>query len=68
MADTETRSKTGPDGVVAVLKVQTHDDHMKNSPRRGNLWADWRGLLTRRLVEEPVKLTAGRIEGALLLL
>lgn len=31
VADTETRSKTGPGGVVAVLKVQTHDDHMTNS-------------------------------------
>ncbi len=31
LADTETRSKTGPGGVVAVLKVHTHDDNMKNS-------------------------------------
>jgi hypothetical protein len=31
VADIETRSKTGPGGVVAVLKVQTHDDHGKNS-------------------------------------
>ena len=31
VADTETRSKTGPGGLVAVLKVQTHDDDNKNS-------------------------------------
>jgi hypothetical protein len=31
VADTETRSKTGPGGIVAVLKVHTEDDHMKDS-------------------------------------
>src|ERR1700730_9013023 len=31
LADRETGSKMGPGGVVAVLKVQSHDDNMKNS-------------------------------------
>lgn len=31
VANTETRSKSGPGGVVAVLKVETHDDHAKDS-------------------------------------
>ena len=31
VADTETRSRTGQGGVVAVLRVNTHDDHMKDS-------------------------------------
>ena len=31
LADTETGSKMGQGGVVAVLMVQTHDDNMKNS-------------------------------------
>jgi hypothetical protein len=31
IADTETRSKTGPGGVAAVLTVHSEDDHGKNS-------------------------------------
>lgn len=31
VANTETRSKIGPGGVVAVLMVNTHDDHAKDS-------------------------------------
>ena len=31
LADTETASKMGPGGVVAVLSVHSEDDHSKNS-------------------------------------
>jgi hypothetical protein len=31
VADTETRGKTGPGGVVAVLRVHSEDDHAKDS-------------------------------------